>query len=157
MPKNPDTLIQEKIKILDEISIWDQREQEWTRAWERRYKRVKTFTAIKNITFDATTTTKTSEIFYCEPYSKFAIAIDLDVTLTPTDILFEIFFSDDNIKFYKLMNGPFGDLRYEDSDGDLKELIHGECHGTWAQVKATATGTSAANKFTVTAKLIFSN
>lgn len=157
MKKDYEGILKDKLKILDEVAIWDQRLQEWARAWESRYRRVRTWKALDAIEFNATTTTKTSESFLCEPYSKFAIEVDLDVTAVPTDILIEIFFSDDGVKFYKLMNGPFGDLRYEDSAGDLKELIHGECHGTWCMVKATATGTSGTNIFTLTAKIIFSN
>jgi len=143
-------------ELLDAARIYDRKELKWVHAWVKQFRRVKTVVALANVVFDNVTTTRTSSSIHCEPYSKFSLFVDLKVTGTPTDLLVEVFFSDDNIKFYKLMNGPFGDLRYEDSAGDLMECIQGRVDGSYMQIKATATGTTAANKFTLTCKVVFS-
>ncbi len=138
----------------DSIQVLDQDENEFTKCWLTSCKRVKTKKLIDAVTFNNVTASFTSAAFFCEPYTKFNLLIDLDVTNTPTDILFSIEFSDDNAKFYKYMNGPFGDLRYEDSAGDKLESILGELRASYVRLKAVATGTTAANTFKVTAKLI---
>ena len=52
-----------------------------------------------------------SASFFGEPYRKFALLLNLDVTLAPTDIVIRVEVSDDNAKWYQYMNGPFGDIR----------------------------------------------
>jgi len=116
--------------------------------------RIKCVKLINNITFDAATTTYTSSSKRCWEFSHFALMLDVDVILTPTDILFDVWFSHDNTTFFKYMNGPFGDLRYVPGAGDKLEVIHGDICGKYVRVKATATGTGAANKFNVDAIMV---
>ena len=146
-----------EICVYDSADVLDQAISEWGRGWETRYRRVKTIRLFDVSEFNASVTSITSKSFFCEPYKKFSLLLDLAITGTPTDILIEVKFSDDNAKFYKLMNGPFGDLRYEDSAGNLLEEIQGECRASYGHVKATATGTSGANKFTLNAKMVFNS
>lgn len=146
-----------EICVYDDARVLDQNENEWVRGWETRYRRVKTVVFIDNFEFAATSGAKTSASFYCEPYKKFSLLINLAVTATPTDLLIEVKFSDDNAKFYKLMNGPFGDLRYEDSAGNLLEEIQGECRASYCHIVATPSGTDGSNKFTLTAKMVFNS
>ena len=146
-----------EICVYDNARVLNQQIDEWENGWETRYRRVKTVQLFDANEFNASVTTLTSKSFYCEPYKKFSLLIDLGVTGSPTDILIEVKFSDDNAKFYKLMNGPFGDLRYEDSAGDLLEEIQGECRASYCHVKVTATGTDGSNKFTLNTKLVFNS
>jgi len=141
-------------ELLDAARIYDRKELKWVHAWVKQFRRVKTVVALNNVVFDNVTTTRTSSSIHCEPYSKFSLFIDLKVTGTPTNLLIGVFFSDDNIKFYKLMNGFWGDLRYEDTAGDLMECVQGRLTGSFMQIKATATGTSATDKFTLTVKAV---
>lgn len=144
-------------EILDSGRVLDQDQNEWVNAFQNFYKQLFTETFLDSITFDDTLSTKTSSKFSCAPYRKFTLLLDLAVTASPTDILIEIFVSDDNSKFYKLMSGVFSDLRYEDTAGDKKEAIQGVINSPYIRVKATATGTTAANKFTLTAKISFTS
>ena len=111
-------------------------------------------TFIDATVFDDAPTTETSESFDTSNFKKFNLLIELAVTNTPTDILIELEFSDDDVTFYKLMNGPFGDLRYEDGAGDLKETVSGKdiMLDRYMRVKVTATGTDATDKFALTVK-----
>jgi len=115
--------------------------------------RKKTITLIDAQVFDDVTTTKTSTSIDISAYRWFELLIDLAVTGTPTDLLIEAEVSDDDTTFYKHMRGPFGDLRYEDTAGDLREAIGDVCPSNYLRVKATATGTTALNKFTLTVKI----
>mgnify|MGYP001575284068 FL=1 len=139
---------------LDSIQVLDQEEQEFTKCWLTSCKRLKTKKLIDAITFNDVIASYTSASFFCEPYRKFALLINLDVTATPTDIVIRVEFSDDNAKWYQYMNGPFGDIRYEDSAGDKLEAILGELRSSYVRLRAVATGTTAANTFKLTAKLI---
>jgi len=147
----------EKPKIADSAEIYYERENTWRSGWQQNYKRIRTVTLINNITFDNNTTSITSDAFYCEPYSKFSLLTNLEVSGTPTDILIEIETSDDQANWYKLMNGPFGDLRYEDAGGAKKESIQGEIRAHKIRIKATATDTTAVNKFTLSADIIMAS
>ena len=138
----------------DSIQVLDQDEQEFTKCWLTSCKRLKTKKLIDAITFNDVITSYTSASFFCEPYRKFALLLNLDVTATPTDIVIRVEISDDNAKWYQYMNGPFGDIRYEDSAGDKLEAILGELRSSHVRLKAVATGTTAANTFKLTAKLI---
>lgn len=144
-------------EILDTGRVLDQDSNTWISGFQNFYKTQVTETFINNLVFDDSLTSKLSEKFLCAAFRKFTLLIDLAVTLTPTDILIEIFVSDDGSNFYKLMNGPFGDIRYEDSAGDKMEAIQGEINAPYMKVKATATGTDATNKFTLTAKVSFTS
>ncbi len=116
-------------------------------------RRITCITCISGIVFNDVITSASSTGVRCVPFHKFLLMLDVDVTGTPTDILFSVEFSDDNVTFYKYMNGPFGDLRYEDGAGDKKESISGECLAKYVRLSAVATGTDGNNTFTITAKL----
>lgn len=119
--------------------------------------RRKIATLINGVVFDTTAETYTSESIDISQYRDFLLLLNVDVTLVPTDIYFDVLLSDDNVSFYKLMNGPFGDLRYEDSAGDLLEAIQGKCLAPYMKLKATSSGCSSTNKFTITAKVILTD
>jgi hypothetical protein len=138
----------------DSIQVLDQEDNEFTKCWLISCKRLKTKKLIDAITFNDVIASYTSASFFCEPYRKFALLLNLDVTATPTDIVIRVEVSDDNAKWYQYMNGPFGDIRYEDSAGDKLEAILGELRSSYVRLRAVATGTTAANTFKLTAKLI---
>ena len=75
----------------------------------------------------------------------------------PTDILIEIEQSDGGGTWYKYMTGPFGDLRYVSGAGDKKECIDGEVRAHYFRVKVTATGTTAADTFTLSLRVEFAS
>lgn len=110
-------------------------------------------TAIDAQVFDNVTTTVTSSTIDLASYREFLLLIDLAVADAPTDIVIEVLVSDDDKTYYKYMRGPFGDLRYEDSAGDLTEAIGDKAPARYMQIKATATGTDATKKFTLTVKV----
>lgn len=107
------------------------------------------------VVFNDVTTTNTSASFCCASYTDFLLEIALTVGGAPTDIKIDLEFSDDNVTFYKLQNGPFGYLKYEDTSPPLNESISGKCGGIFIRITATATGTGAATTFTLTTKIIF--
>jgi len=118
--------------------------------------RQKTVTAIDGTVFDDDPTTETSSAIATGNFREFLLLIDLAVTNTPTDALIEVLFSDDDSTYYKYMNGPFGDLRYEDSAGDKTECLSGPLLAPYMKIKVTCTGTDASNKFTLTVKAVLS-
>jgi len=111
-----------------------------------------THTFVPVTTFDDDPTFYTSTSLDVSAYRRFELLITLSVVLAPTDIVIRVQFSDDNITFYDYMNGPFGDIRYEDTAGTKTESISGECVANYMRVFVQATGTSAANKFLLTVK-----
>ena len=117
-------------------------------------RRITCITCIDAVAFNDVVTTSTSTGVRCVPFHDFLIMIKLAVGGTPTDIVFSVEFSEDNVTFYKYMNGPFGDLRYEDAAGAKSESVSGRCLGKYIRVSATATGTSEQNTFTVTVLLM---
>lgn len=139
---------------LDSIQVLNQAENIFEVCWNISCKRLKTEKLIDAVTFNDVIASYTSEKFFCEPYRKFTLLINLDVTATPTDIVIRVEFSDDGAKWYQYMNGPFGDIRYEDSAGDKMEAILGELRASYVRLRAVATGTTAANTFKLTSKLI---
>ncbi len=139
-------------KLNDVALIWDPDSESWAISYRTDFKRLKAITLIDNITFDANTTTHTGKVFDIKPYRDCYILINVAVTSAPTDILIDIEVSDDYTTFYKYMQGPFGDLRYEDAAGDKKEALPFPLRVPYMRVKATATGTSGTNKFTLTVK-----
>ena len=144
-------------EIPDAGRVLDNDENEWVSGYQEFFKRQRTVTFVDAITFDDTLSTYTSTKFLCGPYRKFSLLLNLVVALAPTDILIEIFESDDNSNFYKIMNGPFGDIRYEDAAGNKKESIQGEINAPYVRIVVTATGTDATNLFWLTAKMAFSS
>lgn len=141
-----------EIETLDTARILNQEENEWDAGYLIVYRRIKTLKFFATKVFNDTLSIFTSETFLVSPYSKFRLYIYLIVTLAPTDILVEVEFSYNGSTWYKYMEGPFGDLRYEDAAGDKKECIDGEIRSTYMRVKATATGVDATNNFTVSVR-----
>lgn len=111
-------------------------------------------TLVDDITFDDDPTTYTSESVATENYRDLAVLVNLAVVDTPTDIVIRIQESDDDVNFHTIMNGPFGDLRYEDSAGAKKEAIHGKINAPFLRAYVVATGTDGTHKFTLTLKII---
>jgi len=109
---------------------------------------------LSGIVFNNVLTTATSTAVFCRHFHEFNLMLGITIALAPTDILFSVLFSFDNVTYYKYMNGPFGDLRYEDSAGAIAECISGPIIANWIKLKAVATGTDATNTFTVTAHLV---
>jgi len=138
-----------EIETISTARILDHDENEWEAGYLMVYRRLKTVKFVNDIVFNDTITTYTSEKFLSVPYSKFLLIIDLAVSGAPTDILIEVEFSSGSGKWYKYMNGPFGDLRYEDTAGDKNECIDGDLRAHYMRIKVTATGTSAINTFTL--------
>jgi hypothetical protein len=108
------------------------------------------------ITFNADPTTDTSDSVATENYRNLSVLVNLAVANTPTDIVIRIQESDDDVHFHTIMNGPFGDLRYEDSAGAKKETIHGKVNAPYLRAYVVATGTDGADTFTLTLKVILS-
>ena len=105
--------------------------------------------------FDDVTTSANSGSVDMENYEKFILYLDIDSTLTPTDIRFIVQFSNDNVNWYDYTNDFFGDLRYEDvaTASGLLEAMSGLALGRYARLRIVATGTTAANLFTVSAAI----
>jgi hypothetical protein len=140
---------------LNEIAmIWDPNTAKWVQGFRKDFKRQQIITPINAIAFNASVTTYKSEYFYVAPFATGLITIYVDVASTPTDIVFDIEFSPDNIFYYKYMIGPFGDLRYEDAAGDKKECLDIPILAPFMRCSATATGTDADKTFTITLKVI---
>lgn len=110
-------------------------------------------TLVDAITFDDDPTTYEATGVATKDYRFFALAIDLAVVDAPTDIVIAVQFSDDDSTYYNLMNGPFGDLRYEDTAGAKKEVLVGRVIADYMRVYVVATGTDSTHKFTLTVKL----
>ena len=111
-------------------------------------------TLVDGIVLDDDPTTYTSDSIATENFRDLSVLVNLAVTLAPTDIVIRIQESDDDVNFHTIMNGPFGDLRYEDSAGAKKEAIHGKVLAPYLRAYVVATGTDATNFFTLTLKAI---
>lgn len=106
--------------------------------------------------FNDVTTSKNSETIDTEDFKEFALFLFIDSTLTPTDIVFKVQFSNDGgTTWFDLQNDFWSDLRYEDSAtaAGIREVLAGPCIGRKIRLRVVATGTGAANKFTVSAYL----
>ena len=141
-------------RLPESAHIWDSSDQRFITAYRTDFKRQKTIILLNAITFNASTTTKTSFIFEVPAYRNGLLLINLDVTGAPTDIVFELEFSDDRENWFKYVIGAFGDLRYEDAAGDKKECLEFPILAPFARLKVTATGTDASKTFLITAKAI---
>lgn len=144
----------EYLQLPEYAYIWDERDNRFYLGYRRDYNRQKTVEFVKGVTFNADVTTYTSEEYHSVAYREFKLLVNLDVNNTPTDIVINVQFSDDRATWYKYMNGPFGDLRWEDGAGDKKEAISGPILAPWMRLYLVATGTSAANTFKMTVKAI---
>lgn len=107
---------------------------------------------VTTITFDDDPTTYTATGIDVSAYRDFLLLVNVAVVDTPTDIVIRVQFSDDGSTYYNYMNGPFGDLRYEDAAGAKLEAIAGKCIAQYMRVYVAATGTGSTHKFTLTVK-----
>jgi len=113
-----------------------------------------TYVLVDGITFDDDPTSYTSGLIDVSAYRDFLLLISLTVTNSPTNIVIRVLFSDQPAAGWQYVNGPFGDLRYEDSAGTKTEAIHGKCLAPYMGVYVLATGTDATDKFTLTVKAV---
>ena len=113
-----------------------------------------THTFVDGVVFNATDEAYTSAAFDVSDYRKFSLLIDLAVALAPTDIVIRVQFSDDDVTYYNLMNGPFGDLRYEDTAGDKLEAVVGKVMAAYMKVYVLSSGCDGTNTFTLTVKAV---
>jgi len=111
-----------------------------------------THTFVDDITFDDDPTTYTADGFDVSAYREFLLILDLAVANAPTDIVIRVEFSDDNSTYYRYINEPFGDLRFEDTAGAKKEALRGKCIAPFMRVYVAATGTDGTDKFILTVK-----
>ena len=138
----------EKIeKDKESIQIWDERELKYKLAFEARFRRLETVEFVKAVLFDSAAETFTSKEFECAPYKEFSLLVDVDVTGVPTDIQIWVEFSHDNVNFFKLMDGPFGSLMYEDTAGDKKECVSGKIIAHWMRIYVVSSGCDAGATF----------
>ena len=134
-------------RLPESAQVWDSSDHQFVEAFRKDFKRQKTLKLIDAVTFNATTTNATGKLFEVPAYSNALICCDVDVIAVPTDILIDIQFSFDRIKWFKYMLGPFGDLRYEDAAGDKKECLPILILAPFMRGYAIATGTGAVNMF----------
>lgn len=138
------------------VQTYDQTEQKFKTAWLRQWRRQETIRMIDAITFNDVVTSKTSNSIHVGAFTDFCLLIDLDVTAAPTDITIDVELSYDGARFFKLMNGPFGSLMYEDSAGDKKEAVSGKVLADYMRIKVTATGTTSSATFKLSLDVVLS-
>lgn len=114
-----------------------------------------THTFVDAVVFDTTAETYTADGYDVVEYRDFLLLIDLEVTGTPTDIQIQVRFSDDDTTYYRLVIGPFGDLRFEDAAGNKTESLVGKCLSTFMDIHCISSGCNGTDKFTLTVKAIF--
>lgn len=141
-------------RLPESALIWDNSDHQFVTAFRSDFKRQFTIILLDAVTFNAVTTSKSSNIFEVPAYKNGLLLINLDVTGAPTDIVFDLEFSDDRVTWFKYMIGAFGDLRYEDAAGDKKECLNFPILAPFIRLSSTATGTDAVKTFLITAKAI---
>ena len=145
----------EVVEVPDSGKVLDRDINEWVSGWQTFFRQQKTIVFIDAKVFNDVLTSFTSSIFSCGRYRKFDLLTKVTDTGTPTDIVIHIDFSDNGIDWYKLMNGPFGDIRYSAASSPATEIIQGIINSPYIRVRGVATGTTAANYFTLTSKINF--
>jgi hypothetical protein len=113
-------------------------------------------TLVDAVVFNASAETYTSGSIDISSYRLFCLLLDLVVANAPTDIVVRVQLSDDGSTWRTLMNGPFGDLRYEDTAGDKNEAIYGGISAAYMRLYVASSGCDSTNTFTLTAKVIAS-
>ncbi len=135
---------------------WDDKKNKLVPGYEQDCKIFETETFVDGVLFNSTDEAFTSDWFECGAFTNFLLLIKLLVDGTPTDIAIAVEFSSDEAEGYKLMTGPFGDLRYEDGAGDKKECLGDFVRGRFMRIYVLSSGCSAGNTFRLTLKSIFS-
>jgi hypothetical protein len=106
--------------------------------------------------FDVADESLTSSSVDVSGYGLFSLLLALTVSGAPTDIVIRVQLSDNDSDFYTLMNGPFGDLRFEDSAGNKSEALVSVLSANFLRLHVVSSGCSAGNTFTLTGKLVAS-
>jgi hypothetical protein len=114
----------------------------------------KIHTFVDAVVFNSTDETYTATGLDVSDYRDFTLLIDLDVANTPTDLQIQVRFSDDDSTYHQLMNGPFGDLRFEDAAGNKNEALVGKCLAPYMDIYCISSGCGATDTFTLTLKAI---
>lgn len=135
--------------------ILDTRLNEVVRGYDLTHRIVQTVVFLNAVEFNDVVGTWTSQEFFCAPYSAMALLVDIDWTLTVTDLTIQLQISDDPSKWYKKTDGPWGSLIWVPAQGDLRESVDGDIRANWCRIVATCVGSSAVNKALITAKIIF--
>ena len=140
--------MKEEAKTLPESGfVFDERDGKYKTAYETQLRRLETVWFVKNILFNSTDETYTSKPFECAAFQKFLLLIDLDVTSDPTNIQIWVEFSNNKSRWFKLTDGHFGSLMYEDSAGDKKEAVSGKIVAHWMRIHVVSSGCEAAKTF----------
>lgn len=111
-------------------------------------------TLVDAVVFNSTDETYTSASIDVSAYRFFSVLLDLAVADAPTDIVVRVQMSDDDSTWRNFMNGPFGDLRYEDAAGAKNEAIHGPLSAPYMRFYIVSSGCTATKTFTLTAKAV---
>lgn len=144
--------MKEKAKAYPESGfVFDERDGKLKVAYETRLRRLETVEFVKNILFNSAGETYTSKVFECAPFKKFLLFNDIVVTGAPTTIQIWVEFSHNNAGWFKLMDGPFGSLMYEDSAGDKKECVQGKICAHWMRLHVVSVGCDASKTFKLSA------
>ena len=115
-------------------------------------------TLVDGEVFDDAQTVYSSAAVGCHGFRRFLLFLNVDSTSTPTDIQFIVQFSDDGgTTWYSFLQGLFASLFYEDvaTASGITECFSGEVAGRDVRLRVVATGTTAVNKFMVTAAIEF--
>lgn len=134
-------------KLPETAQIWDVTDREFVTAYRADFRRQKTVFLINSIIFNNVISSFTGGFFEVPAYKDALIMVDLAVANAPTDIVIDIEFSFDKIRWFKYIIGPFGDLRFEDAAGDKQECLEIPVMAPYIRSKATATGTTASATF----------
>lgn len=134
--------------------IWDDAKLKYVPGWRADFKRQEVVTLLDGIIFNASTTTKNGTGVEVRQFKTALILIDLAVTGAPTDIVYSIEFSVNNVDWFKYVLGSFGDLRYEDGAGAKTEALDIPVLAPFMRCKGVATGTDASKLFTTTVRAI---
>lgn len=116
----------------------------------------KIHTFVDAVVFNSADETYTATGIDASDYREFSLLIDLAVVSDPTDIQIQVRFSDDDVTYRQLMNGPFGDLRYEDGAGAKAEAINGKVSAPYMDIHVISSGCEAGKTFTLTVKTVLS-
>jgi hypothetical protein len=103
-------------------------------------------------TYDNATTTNTSANITCEDYRHATFSCVLAKANTPTNIIFECEVSNDGTNYVRLINDFWGKVIETDTSVGTGKTIGLEFPISFAKmrIKVTASGTTAANTFTIT-------
>ena len=135
--------------------ILDSRLGEVVAGYDLTHRIVQSVVFLDKVEFNATVGVWTSQEFFCAPYSVMALLVDIDWTLTVTDLTVVCQTSDDPSKWYKKVDGPWGSLIWVPAQGDLRESVDGDVRANWIRLVVTVVGSTAVNKALLTAKIIF--